>query len=361
MHRILVFESSPKTRELLLELLNKHGFIVQFADSAFFEQALSGEYIPDLIICESESPNDIRYGLLQKLRRYFFTARVPIILTSYSYSNIDIQNAALLGADDFIIIPIDLNRFLLSINFQLHKQNVSHDSFAPSTKNISHLLSHELRTPLVAILGFSEILAEKRRTLASYDCLELLERITDAGKKLLRFIEKYSQYLECEAIRKSARSRTRLREARVTSSTAILYETCFTIALEYMRQEHIVFELKEGPAPATEEHLRIILSELAENACKHSPPETPITIKSYTYENSFFVELENHCRTDLELENNTLYSLHIREDMPFSLTWAGIGLSIASTLVNIYNGKLMIRSKPPGRISVTVSLPFSKF
>lgn len=55
------------------------------------------------------------------MRRYFFTARVPIILTSYSYSNIDIQNAALLGADDFIIIPIDLNRFLLSIDPGLHR------------------------------------------------------------------------------------------------------------------------------------------------------------------------------------------------------------------------------------------------
>ena len=358
MHRILVLDSSGTTREWIVELLEKEGYQTNTVDPELFAQPLLADNIPDLIVCESESPGYTRYKLVQNLRKDPATGKTPIIITSEINNNQEIQKAIQSGADDFILKPIDPDKLLISIKVQLYKQNITGSGSSTAAKSISRLLSHELRTPLVAILGFSEMLSERMCPPVSAECSDLIAGIRSAGTRLLGFVGKYSKFIETESIRNNPTLKAHLREACVAAPTAIIYETCYSIAQKHNRQEYVIFELREGSSPGTIENLRLIVSELAENACKYSPPETPITVKSYTRENSFFMELENYCDTDPEDESQKLLALHYPANLQFSLTSAGMGISIANNLASIHHGQVTVRSSAPKKICVTVELHF---
>jgi CheY-like chemotaxis protein len=106
-HDILVVDDHPINLELLVSLLEAHGYRVRTACDA--PSALESIRVlrPDLILMDLQLPGLDGYGLTRKLKAVAATADIPIIaVTSYAMAG-DRQKALAAGCNEHVAKPID--------------------------------------------------------------------------------------------------------------------------------------------------------------------------------------------------------------------------------------------------------------
>jgi signal transduction histidine kinase len=120
-------------------------------------------------------------------------------------------------------------------------------------------LGHELRTPITVILGVAKTLAESRADPEQQ--VELLEALAARAEGLARLVERFEVAADTDAIEpmdlaKAAREVTPV-DGRV----------------QVEAPSHL------PPAAVNPVLARRILQELVDNACRFSPPESPVTVR----------------------------------------------------------------------------------
>ncbi len=103
---VLVVEDSPDQRVLLEQILSPR-FRVRVADS--FEQAVRaiGDRVPDLLILDVSLPDGDGFQLLAKLQEEPRTAELPVLFLTARSDVRDKVLAFSLGADDYLVKPVD--------------------------------------------------------------------------------------------------------------------------------------------------------------------------------------------------------------------------------------------------------------
>jgi len=110
-YNILVVDDHPINLELLVSLLEAHGYGVQTACDAPSALASIQSQKPDLILMDLQLPGLDGYGLTRKLKSAASTANIPIIaVTSYAMAG-DKQKALAAGCDEHVAKPIDTRAF----------------------------------------------------------------------------------------------------------------------------------------------------------------------------------------------------------------------------------------------------------
>lgn len=108
---ILVVDDHPINLELLVSLLEAHGYCVQTACDAPSALERIRELRPDVILMDLQLPGMDGYGLTRKLKSETATARIPIIaVTSYAMAG-DKHKALAAGCDEHVAKPIDTRHF----------------------------------------------------------------------------------------------------------------------------------------------------------------------------------------------------------------------------------------------------------
>jgi CheY-like chemotaxis protein len=106
-HNILVVDDHPINLELLVSLLEAHGYSVQTAGDAPSALESIRARKPNLILMDLQLPGLDGYGLTRKLKAVAATADIPIIaVTSYALGG-DKQKALAAGCNEHVAKPID--------------------------------------------------------------------------------------------------------------------------------------------------------------------------------------------------------------------------------------------------------------
>jgi PAS domain S-box-containing protein len=121
MNRILVIEDDLNLLESISEFLTEEHYDVNQARNGEegVEQAL--ESPPDLILCDIYMPKMGGYEVFERLRNQPSTSVIPFIFITAKAEKEDILYGMQMGADDYIIKPIDLNDLLNRINKRLER------------------------------------------------------------------------------------------------------------------------------------------------------------------------------------------------------------------------------------------------
>ena len=135
-------------------------------------------------------------------------------------------------------------------------------------------MNHELRTPMNAILGFSELIAQKAFGGAIDKYAEYAEIIHQSGRNLLRLIDDMLDLAKIEGGKLSLRES----ECDITRLMADVYEESETKAVA--AQLSLVKKVAPGlpRMEADERALRQILANLVSNALKFTPAGGCITL-----------------------------------------------------------------------------------
>lgn len=110
--RILVIEDNEPIRSNTLELLELAGYEVLMACNGEDGLSIAHKELPSLIICDILMPVMDGYSVLEAVRNHEPLKSTPFIfLTAFSEKS-EIDKGLLMGANDYIIKPFDVDELM---------------------------------------------------------------------------------------------------------------------------------------------------------------------------------------------------------------------------------------------------------
>jgi CRP/FNR family cyclic AMP-dependent transcriptional regulator len=140
MKKILLIEDDELLRENIAEILKLSSYeAITAADGKTgIEKAL--KEAPDLILCDIMMPTLDGYGVLHILSRYPETKVIPFIFLTGKKDLNDIRKGMDIGADDYLIKPIDETDLLKTVALRLKKAEEFKKNAVQSRSGFNELL-----------------------------------------------------------------------------------------------------------------------------------------------------------------------------------------------------------------------------
>ena len=193
--KVLLVDDTPNNIKMLGSALSREGYQVIPAMNG--EQALAAteSHDPDMILLDVMMPDMDGYAVMEELRRRAGTVDTPVIFVTARSDEVDEERGIRLGAVDYITKPIKVAvaleriRTHLSLRFaqrRLAQQNQALLEAAKMRDDVERMMRHDLKGPLTAIIGLPSLMLCDE--LPGSPRIELLQRIRDAGRRMLNMI-----------------------------------------------------------------------------------------------------------------------------------------------------------------------------
>ena len=266
-----------------------------------------------------------------------------------------------LGADDYLPKPFAIDALYAAVDARLKKAQAvrqeAEKKLADLRDNISMMLPHELRTPLNGILAYGEILASDAGTLPQQEVAEMGQVIYDSGKRLERLIENFLIYAQIEMLGADPQTVNALRAKRTEFPSRLIKERAAGQAKAAERPDDLSLEVADAPVPISEEYLRKIVEELAQNAFKFSEPGTKVIVSFSGTPAGAVLTVTDHGR-GFSTEHLTKVGAYMQFDRKMQEQQGlGLGLVIAKRLTELHGGTLAIQSIKGANTTVTLRFP----
>jgi two-component system phosphate regulon sensor histidine kinase PhoR len=212
--------------------------------------------------------------------------------------------------------------------------------------------SHELRTPITVIRGFAETLQDLPKLSK-----EMLKEITE---KIVR---------TCGRLDKLVRSLLTLADIENVSSDrfksidlCLIIESCKHLLITAHPNVHITFKSEKESIPiyADADLLELAILNILENGVKYSTGSAQIKIDVFRIHNEVFLSIEDAGIGIPEESLPHVFDRFYTVDKARSRKsgGAGLGLSIAKTIVEKHNGRITVTSSVGKGSIFTLILPY---
>lgn len=120
---ILLVEDSPEDVELTKRALEKNNLVNSVRVARDGQEALDflfgeegGATPPRVILLDLKMPKVDGFDVLAQLRRSPEMALVPVVVLTSSQENTDIKKAYAMGANSYIVKPVDFDKFVTAVS-----------------------------------------------------------------------------------------------------------------------------------------------------------------------------------------------------------------------------------------------------
>lgn len=177
MKRIVLVEDDARLAHLVKSFLQQHGFEITLLQSGEMAVQTIKAQNPDIVILDIMLPNKDGYTICREIKTFFNN---PIIFLTAKDSPIDHVMGLEIGADDYIIKPVDPHVLLARIH-AVQRRNTTKDAPATTTKS-------ELKFDLFSISQYSRTVQIDAETidLTSHEFELLWLLASNAGQPLSR-------------------------------------------------------------------------------------------------------------------------------------------------------------------------------
>jgi len=209
-------------------------------------------------------------------------------------------------------------------------------------------LSHELRTPVTAILGMARTVERELERLDPSDVKELTRRISGKAAKLDRLL---NDLLDLDRLRLGM-----IEPVRRTGNIADLVRAVVD-DLELPQRARIELDLEDVLASVDHPQAERIVENLVMNALTHTPPGTPIWIKTSARDRGVLLTVEDAgLGISPHLRESIFEPFHQADTAPHA-PGVGIGLSLVARFAEIHGGRAWVEEREGGGASFRVYLP----
>ena len=209
------------------------------------------------------------------------------------------------------------------------------DTFEKQKQFISDA-SHELKTPLAVIEANADVLQDK---LGENKWIDYIQNEIESMNKLINELLLLAKIENVDNIKEYTELNLS-KEAQIILSMfeSVAYENRVTI--ESNIDENIIFN-------ANKEDIEHIISTLTDNAIKHTPEEKKILINLRKEKNEIIFEVKNMGDPIPEEEIEKIFERFYRIDKSRNRKEKryGLGLAIAKSTIEKYNGKIEVDYK----------------
>ena len=121
---ILIIESDEQSDLSLFDLLEDEGFDIVSIPDRLDGFKLAKELRPSLIICDINLLELDDYGVLKDLRKDLETVSIPVVFLASEVELNKSLRAWQLGADDYLVKPVRIEKLLEVIYMNLKRNNI---------------------------------------------------------------------------------------------------------------------------------------------------------------------------------------------------------------------------------------------
>jgi two-component system, sensor histidine kinase and response regulator len=363
MKKILIIEDEDTNRYLLTGTLKSSGYDVYEAKTGIEGVQKALEITPDLIICDIIMTTMNGFQVLREIKIYPEIACIPFIFISAQAKFEQIREGMDLGADDYLIKPLNKDVLLKSVEARLKKRrreieyiNIDKNLFR---QRIASMLPHEFNTPLLGILGGLQILSESYDAFSDDERKELIEIAYTNTKRLNRMSRNYLTFTRLEMSNGDNNLFQMLTSGKTWNIKGIIDDTLFEESSNQQREFDFAFNLEtsEITISISEENFKTIISEIINNAFRYSKRTDKITINCEKADNYFLISISDPGRGMTEQQIEEIGAFVQFERMFYEQQGAGLGLVLSKKLTEMHNGLFEIKSKLSEGTTVKISLP----
>ena len=268
------------------------------------------------------------------------------------------QEAAAIGAERDLARRVsyagpsdEVGRLAATLNQMLAELHVGYRQVAQALQTQRRFVadaSHELRTPLTTVRGNLDLLG-REPPIAPDDRRAVLRDTVDEAERMMRLVN------DLLAL---ARADAGWRPALAALPLAPLAEEVRRQGLLLDHGRPVAVAIEPGlAAVGHRDLLKQVLLILVDNALKHTPPGTPVSVTARREgDEAAIVVRDEGPGIDPALLPH-IFERFFRADAARSEGGAGLGLSIARALLEAQGGTIVAESRPGQGSSFTVRLP----
>lgn len=348
---ILVVEDHDDTRASLALTLEMAGYDVKVASDGLQAIRVLQEMLPDLILADIMMPHLDGYGLFDRVQCAPDYAKIPFIFLTAKGDVEDIRLGRRLGADDYLVKPVERDDVLAAVEGKLRRSRALHAATRADVqrlkKQIIGVVSHELRTPLTYIVGYGELLQKTLEYGSPEQFAEFLRGLQVGTDRLRRLIDDLVLLFELEAgLAQDVFQRFRQPTAAWLEALRALGDEYADLATQ--RQVRVQFLLPDNPPVLTTyvPFLRIAVEHLLRNGINFSPPQSVVTVSARAADSWLEVAVTDQGpgipAAELARIFEPFYQVGREEQEQQGL---GIGLAIVQRCAELHNGTVEVASE----------------
>jgi two-component system sensor histidine kinase BarA len=237
----------------------------------------------------------------------------------------------------------------------IERQNVKLTEAARMKSQFIAMMSHELRTPMNAIIGFSQVLLRQRSGSLVPHQKEMIGRIFNNGKSLLKLINDILDLSKMEAGRLELQCKefnlTQLVNRTIEELRSLADEKNLTLAFESYLENPLIINDRD--------RLRQILINLLSNAIKFTETGSVTVILSQPEpEQIALLVKDTGIGISPQQQANIFEEFHqVDQTTTRKYSGTGLGLAITESLVRLMKGRITIASELGQGSAFCVQLP----
>lgn len=269
----------------------------------------------------------------------------------------------LLGADDYLVKPVDFEELVKVITMRLEKHERQQQNLTAQTESVQrHLMAvlpHELRTPLSGIIGAATLIQSDIANLSKAEILELNECVLTSAHRLARITENFLLYGKVRSQLDQPSFAPWTPDKPLMSIKQLLHEIVDSVANGCNRSNDVEIVLHDATLGASQIHVERAMNEVCLNAFTFSPMQTKVHIASRTLDELYIIDITNLGRgmteEQIHLVKQPLATFVQFDRGYFEQQGMGLGLALTRSIIALYGGYFDIVSDG---VQTTVSIGF---
>lgn len=345
--RILIVDDDAVNRDILAEVFSET-YGLDFAENGTRALQLAERVLPDLVLLDIMMPDIDGYEVCRRMRRNPTLRHAKILLVSAKALLSERLMGYEAGADDYIAKPFDVNELEAKVRVFLRLKRV--EEVDELRANMLDVLSHETRTPMTSILAGSELLLDDPDVTEPQR--QWIEMVLTSARRLHGLLEKGT--LLC-----AYRSGTVVIEMADLELGALV-RSVIDARQEVLHHKGLRLDCELGRSlwiSGHEEHLKLVLSALVENAIMHSPPSGVIGIAVKEHMGQASVVVTDHGSGMSPELAARAFDGFVVEDIKHHERGVGLSLALSRAVIQFHGGDITVDSQPHTATSFFVSIP----
>jgi len=306
------------------------------------EKAIS--FMPNLIL------TDINLGIgitgIEAVRRIRESIDVPVVyLTAYDDEE-TFKEANINEPYAYLVKPLqerDL-RIALSIALYKHKTEKELKELIATKNKLFSIIAHDLKSPFTSILGFSELLMKKHKSIDQDKRESFISNILTSARNTFTLLENLLTWTRSQSGQIQLNPEKINLDSLIKQSVSILQNTAENKNIKIsLPHDHNLFAYADNNTVAT------VLRNFLSNALKFTPRNGKIEI--------FAEEIQNNSSIKISIKDNgvgmsskkieSLFSIETNESTQGTEqeNGTGIGLLICREFIQLNKGKILVESK----------------
>ena len=371
---VLIVDDVPENLQVLGKMLDEHGIEFSYATSGREALEAVDFHAPDLILLDVNMPGMTGYEVCETLKSKDDTKDIPVIFLTAQSDQEDIIKGLDLGGIDYITKPFNSRELITRVkshlelsvskkimklqNEQLSTLNQDLQEALATRNKFFSIIAHDLKDPFNTLIGFSDILIQRKDEVASEETREILQHIYNSSMYGFELLNNLLEWSRAQTGRLKYQPEPLDLESLIQDMVNLLRGTAEKkgITLSVQGEEDMV-------VLADRKMIETVVRNLASNALKFTSAGGNVTIQYDCKDGMANISVKDDGQGMDQEQQAKLFSLTESYSTPGTENekGTGLGLILCKEFITKNEGEISVWSEVGKGSVFTVSLPCLRY